>query len=376
MKKVLITGGAGFIGSHTADLLLKSGYQVRILDNLSPPVHRVGGSWPAYLDPKIEKIKGDVRYPAHLLKALKGVSAVIHLAAFQDLVPQFSKFFRTNATSTALIYELIVKHKLPIERVVVASSQFVYGEGRAKCSVHGEIQAKPRKLSRLTSGHWEPTCPICNRETKPLPLLETRADPQNQYSISKYTQELIALRLGRLWGVPSVALRYSIVQGSRQSYRNAYSGVLRLFTLALMQNRPITIYEDGQQLRDYVNVADVAAANLIALEQPKAVGEVYNVGDGRGYTVMEFAKVVAKVLGKKFDYKMPGSFRVGDTRHSVSDIAKLKKLGWRPTKTPEQSVTEYYHWLRGEKLDQDYLKLAEQQLKKLGTVRQASIKNS
>jgi len=366
--KVLVTGGAGFIGSHTVDLLLQNGYEVRILDNLSEPVHaeRV---WPDYIPSAAEKVLGDVRERKDWEKALEGVGFVIHLAAYQDLLPNYSKFFEVNTVGTALLYEIIVEKKLPIKKIVVASSQFVYGEGKYTCEKDGIVYAPSRQVENLEKGRWEPHCPVCGGEIKPELLTEDYANPHNQYSISKYSQELIGLSLGQLNNIPTVALRYSIVQGPRQSFRNAYSGVLRIFTLKNLNNEPASIYEDGQQLRDYVNVEDVARANLLVLQDRQADYQVFNVGGGKGYTVWEFAKIVAEATGFKGEPQMTGEFRLGDTHHSVSDISKLKVLGWQPTRTPEDSVREYVDWLKTQKLDKDYTEEAETKMRELGTLR-------
>ena len=220
-------------------------------------------------------------------------------------------------------------------------------------------------------GQWEPTCPHCGGAIAPLPLLEAHASPQNQYSISKYSQELMAIALGRQHGVPSVAMRYSIVQGPRQSFRNAYSGVLRIFTLQMMTGRPPSIFEDGCQLRDYVNVKDVARANLLVMERDEANFEVFNVGGGRGYTVLELAQIVADELGVTLDARPSGEYRTGDSRHSVSDISKLERLGWQPTKTPRDSVREYVAWIRQQQLDKDYAAEALDTLRKTGVLKKA-----
>ncbi|MBM3859906.1 MAG: NAD-dependent epimerase/dehydratase family protein [Verrucomicrobia bacterium] len=369
--RVLITGGAGFIGSHTADELLAAGYEVRLLDNLTPPVHDGSGTWPAWLPKEAERILGDVRNADDWRKALRGVDAVVHLAAYQDLLPNFSQFFHVNSVGTSLLYEIIVADKLPIRKVVVASSQFVYGEGRYQCEKDGEVFPDGRDPQRLAKGFWEPVCPVCGGAIKPLPLLETHANPKNQYSIAKYSQELMAVALGRNYGIPSVALRYSIVQGPRQSYRNAYSGVLRVFTLSNLAGRAAPVFEDGGQLRDYVNVGDVARANRLALENDAANYQVFNAGGGRGYTVIEFAGIVAETAIATLPPGVTGEYRVGDTRHSVSDIAKLQRLGWQPTKSPRDSVREYIEWIRGENVDRDYAAEALAALRQSGALRKA-----
>jgi dTDP-L-rhamnose 4-epimerase len=370
--RALVTGGAGFIGSHTADELLRADYEVRVLDKLAPPVHRSANEWPDWLSKDVERIFGDVRNRDDWHKALQGVDVVFHLAAFQDLLPNFSQFFHVNSVGTALLYEVIVAEKLPVRKVVVASTQFVYGEGRYQCAKDGEVFPDGRDPQRLAKSLWEPVCPKCDGVIRPLPLLETHANPKNQYSIAKYSQELMAIALGRNYSIPSVALRYSIVQGPHQSFRNAYSGVLRIFTLQMMNGRAPSVFEDGKQLRDYVNVSDVARANLLALEHDEANYEVFNVGGGQGYTVLEFAQIVAEALNKEFNPSVAGEYRVGDTRHSVSDISKLQQLGWQPTKTPRDSVRDYTEWIRQQELDKDYAAEALATLRKTGALRKAS----
>lgn len=364
---VLVSGGAGFIGSHTCDLLLKKGYRVRIIDNLSPKTHN--GKWPEYLDNRIEKLKGDVLNKKDWEKALKGVSYVIHLAAWMDLMPEFSKFFSINVVGTSNLYEVIVSKKLPIKKVLVASSQFVYGEGKWKCGADGVVYPKNRLDSDLKRGIWDPKCPICGGKVTSLPNTEDHQNPSNQYAISKYTQELMAIKLGRLYGIPSTALRYSIVHGARQSIKNVYSGALRIFTLQLLAGKELSIYEDGNSLRDYVSVYDVARANVLVLESDKANYENFNVGSGKAYTVSELAHMIAKTLGKDKDFKPTGEFRIGDIKHAVSSIAKLEKLGWKVKDKEEDIVKEYVNWAKEQKLDKDYLTIAQSQMRKIGVLR-------
>jgi dTDP-L-rhamnose 4-epimerase len=369
--RALVTGGAGFIGSHTAEELLRAGYDVRVLDNLTLPIHRSADEWPEWLSKDVERVAGDVRNRDDWHKVLRGVDVVLHLAAYQDLLPNFSQFFHVNSVGTALLYELIVAEKLPVRKVVVASSQFVYGEGRYQCAKDGEVFPDGREPQRLEKGLWDPICPVCGGPIKPLSLLETHANPRNQYSIAKYSQELMALALGRNYGIPSATVRYSIVQGPHQSFRNAYSGVLRIFTLEMLKGRQPSVFEDGQQLRDFVNVSDVARANRLVLERDDANYQVFNVGGGRGYTIMEFAGIVADALGVKLTTKPTGEYRVGDTRHSVSDITKLRRLGWQPTKTAHDSAREYVEWIRQQKLDKDYAAEALDTLRKMGALRKS-----
>lgn len=370
MGRVLIIGGAGFIGSHTADELFRRGYRIRILDNLSPKVHF--GRWPDWLKPDYEKILGDARDRRVLAKSLRGVDYVIHLAAQMDYMPDYSSFFDINVTSTALLYEIITAEKIPVRKLIVASSQFVYGEGCWRCPKDGRVFPKPRTNEQLARRQWDPVCPECQGKITPLKFRETHQDPPNPYAISKYTQELIALKIGRLTNIPSVAMRYSIVHGPRQSLKNAYSGALRVFTLQMLTGKPLSIYEDGRQTRDYVSVYDVARANAHVLEDRRADYENFNVGGGKGYTVIDLAKMIAKTLGKRVDLNPCGLFRPGDIRWAVSDISKLKKLGWRPMVSEGETVREYVSWVKKQKWDRDYLIVAERAMKKAGVIRKVS----
>ncbi len=367
--RILVTGGAGFIGSHTVDALLQRGYEVRILDSLERPVHPKGEP-PAYLAPAAELLRGDVTSREDLERALRGVDAVVHLAAYQDYLPDFSKFFRVNAVGTALLYELIVEHELPIRKVVVASSQAVYGEGAHRCPDGRIVYPSMRPEERLRAGRFEIPEPDGDGETSWLWTDESVVNPQNQYALSKYSEEQIAIQLGRRYGIPSVGMRYSIVQGPRQSFYNAYSGACRVFCLSLHVGRVPPIYEDGLQVRDFVNIHDVVDANLRVLEDPRADYEVFNVGGGRAYTVSEFAGIVGEVYGVEVAPEPSGSYRFGDTRHIASDVGKLRGLGWEPRREARESVVEYVEWLRSHRDVDDILAVADRTMRSLGVVRE------
>ncbi len=347
-KKILVTGGAGFIGSHTADLLASKGYKIRIFDLLSPPVHI--GKWPKHLKGKgYELMRGDVRKKKDWEKALKGIDAVYHLAAYQDQRLDFSTFFETNTTSTALLYEVIVEKKLPIKKVVVASSQFVYGDGEYRCAhgSRGTFFPELRSYAQFAKGEWDIKCPHGKPATH-VPFKESqRVLPTNSYGLSKYALEMMAIRLGKTYGIPTTAFRYSIVQGARQSPRNLYSGALRIFVSQALARLPITVYEDGNGTRDFVNVHDVAQANVLALTNKKTDYEVFNVGGGKAHRVISFAKEVKKITGSDSPI-IVGSFRRTDTRHAVSDISKLKSFGWRPRLGTTEAIKEYAEWFKKE----------------------------
>lgn len=350
MKTILITGGAGFIGSHTADAMAKRGWKVRILDNLQKEVH--GGIWPKYLQGKgYELVRGDVRKKQDWLKCLKGVSEVLHLAAYQDQRLDFSTFFETNSVSTALLYECIVENKLPIKKVVLASSQFVYGDGQYKCNREKKVFYAPlRSQKQLDSSQWNIKC-SCGSDSVSIPFTEDQVIlPINSYGLSKKSLEEASLVLGKTYGIPTTCLRYSIVQGERQSPKNIYSGALRIFVSQAVAGIPITVFEDGQSTRDFVSVHDVVAANILALTNHKTDFMVFNVGGGKKYKIVDFAKEVKRITGSKSEILISG-YRRTDTRHAVSDISKLKKFGWGPNFTISDSIKAYVTWYKKEGFD-------------------------
>jgi dTDP-L-rhamnose 4-epimerase len=378
--KVLVTGGAGFIGSHTVDLLLEKGHQVSILDSLAPPVH-VDGQIPDYVPlGDVEFIQGDVRDRSAWEQTLAGVDAVFHLAAYQDYLPDFGKFFHVNGVGTAMLYEVIVEKQLEVKKVVVASSQATYGEAKYRCTSCGQqdgddgnVRYPPlREEAQLRQGEWDVRCPICGEPMEPQWTDEAVVNPHNQYAMSKYTQEMIALNLGKRYGIPSVAMRYSIVQGPRQSFRNAYSGVLRIFTQRVLNGKAPICYEDGQQLRDYVSVYDVARANLLVLENERADYQVFNVGGDRKISVLNYAHLITERAGVHIDPQVPGSYRFGDTRHVFSDVSKLKALDWEPLVPLEEIVDGYVAWAQTQSDFRDYSTEAGERMHELGTVREVA----
>jgi len=433
--RVLVTGGAGFIGSHTVEELLVRDHEVRILDNLQKPVHLKGK--PRYIPQNAEFIFGDVRDKRTMEYALTGVEAVYHFAAYQDYLPDFSTYFHVNSVSTALIYEVIVEKKLPVKKVIVASSQAVMGEGKYKClkceveRLKDKGKSSPREIEKqeeqlidaensiktdmsisdniiisqgkkdkrkekredsggakleewecipdirveeqLVKGEWEHRCPRCGKVMHWQRSSELVIKPQNQYAMSKYAQEMIAINLGRRYNIPSVAMRYSIVQGPRQSFYNAYSGACRIFSLNLFFNRAPTIYEDGRQVRDYVNIDDVVRANILVLEKAEADFQVFNVGGGKPYTVLEFYDIVRQVFERDIEPSLSGYYRYGDTRHIFSDISKLCALGWEPQHSPEKSVRDYRQYLEEQTDIEDILAYAEQQMKEKDVIRRMKV---
>lgn len=361
-RKILVTGGAGFIGSHTIDLLLKKGYQVKILDILQERVHSRGK--PDYIPKEVEFVKGDVANPQDLLNGLTDCDAVIHLAAYQDYLPDFSRFIHTNTESSALLFELILAHSLPIKKIVFASSQSVAGDGKWTCHEHGEFWAEPRPVEQLEKGEWEIKCPKCGKDAKNVLMTVDIARPITTYGISKYGIELLADILGTRYQIPTVCMRYTYVQGPRNSIYNAYSGIARVFAQRIINNKQPILFEDGLGLRDYVSVFDIARANVLVLEDDRANHKVFFAGGGKVYTNLQLANVMLKVFGSTLEPSIPGVFRLGDTRSTVSSIKAIGSLGWKPEVTLEDSMKQYKEYLESlcpieDRSDEAFAKMME-----------------
>src|SRR5229473_2356034 len=341
--RVLVIGGAGFIGSHMVDRFVQEGYQVRVLDSLDSKIHPKGRT--NGLSPKVEFLHGDVTNRSDLLAALRDVDVVSQQAAYQDYMPDFSRFMLVNAVGTSLLYELIVQERLKVKKIIVGSSQAVYGEGQYTCSEHGFFLPVPRSQEQLSRGEWELRCPQCEKQAKPCLLEESQVNPYNQYAVSKLAQEKIALGLGWLHGIPTVALRYSITQGPRQSLFNQYSGVCRIFVGLALKGEPSIVYEDGLQTRDFVHIADVVAANMRVLESDDANFQAFNVGSGKATTVLEYANLVRGKLSTDVQMSLSGEYRRGDNRNSVSKVDKLKTLGWNPKYDLSAILDDFLAWV-------------------------------
>lgn len=351
LKQVLITGGAGFIGSHLGDELLAQGYRVRVLDKLDPQVHGADGRRPDYLDPRIELVVGDVGDSETLLRALQGVDAVYHFAAAVGVgqsMYEVAHYTRVNNLGTAVLLEALIAR--PVQRLVIASSMSLYGEGLYRTR-RGEIQvAGERPIEQLRRGQWELTGeggevlqPAPTPESKPAALASV-------YALSKFDQERLALMIGRAYNIPVVALRFFNVYGPRQALSNPYTGVLAIFASRLLNERRPRIFEDGLQQRDFVSVYDVARACRLALESPAAAGEVFNVGSGQAHTVRDIALRLAKLLGKEhLQPEITGKYRVGDIRHCCADIGKAQRmLGYAPQVRLDDGLGELAAWLESQ----------------------------
>ena len=350
-KKVLITGGAGFIGSHVADELLQNGYSVRVLDVLSPQMHQNNGHRPNYLAPEVELIKGDIRIARDIDQALKGVDVVYHFAAAVGVGQSMYKiadYTSTNNEGTAVLLEALAT--TPIERLVVASSMSIYGEGLYKNNRERLVSPNERSLDQLAARRWE-LFDTDGNELRPIATPESkRPGVPSVYALSKYYQERMCLTVGAAYGIPTVALRFFNVYGTRQALSNPYTGVVAIFASRLLNNQQPLINEDGQQQRDFVSVHDVARACRLALEVSAAAGQVMNIGSGRAITITSVAESLAKMLGKKrLQPSITSRYRKGDIRHCFADISLARHvLGYEPKVRFESGMEEVVEWLAGE----------------------------
>jgi dTDP-L-rhamnose 4-epimerase len=347
--KILITGGAGFIGSHTTDLLINKGFKVRILDNLEPQVH--GNKVPGYLNPEAEFMRGDITNLKTWKKALQDIDAVIHLAAMVGVgqsMYQPLRYLRANTIGTANFYKVLVENeelRKNIQKVIVASSKSIYGEGAYKCSSHGVVYPELRPIEQLRQKDWEVHCPYCNEYVKPVGITEEKpAQNLSVYALSKFDTERLALMYGHAFQIPTIAFRYFNVYGPRQSLSNPYTGVAAIFMSRIKNGNQPIIYEDGKQVRDFVYVEDIARANLMALEKADSV-DVFNVGTGKPTSILEVAETLIEIYDANIEPKITQEFRFGDNRHDFADITKIrKKLGWEPKWSLKRGFEKLVEW--------------------------------
>ncbi|HVJ94708.1 MAG TPA: NAD-dependent epimerase/dehydratase family protein [Labilithrix sp.] len=351
MRSILITGGAGFIGSHLADELLARGYRVRALDNLTPQVHGASGKPPEYLASDVELVVADIRDSSAVTRALEGIDAVVHLAAAVGVgqsMYDVEHYTSVNNVGTAVLMERLIRR--PVERLVVASSMSVYGEGLFRDADGGVCEVPSRTLEQLKRGEWElvdgqkrPLYPAPTPETKSVTL-------ESIYALSKFDQERMCLMLGRAYGIPTVALRFFNVFGTRQALSNPYTGVLAIFASRLLNGGRPLVFEDGNQRRDFVSVHDVARACRLALEKDAAAGMVLNIGSGRSLTVAEIARKLGEVVEKSHLVpQITGQYRMGDVRHCFADISRASSvLGYAPEIGFDRGLSEVAQWLESQ----------------------------
>lgn len=339
-RHVLVTGGNGLVGSNLARALLVAGCRVRVLDR------RDARLWREDID-RIELLRGDLRDPAALAGALDDVDLVFHQAALTPIEAGAEEFLSANAAATGALFERIAAERLPVRKVVVASSLGVYGEGSYCCPVDGVVTPRPRPRAQLERGDWEPRCATCGASLAWAPTREDASiAPVTAYAISKFAAERLALALGERAGVPTVALRYVVVYGPGQALSNSYSSVLATFGGRLERDEPPLLFEDGRQVRDWVFVDDVVRANLFAAEDERLDFAAWNVGSGAPCSVRELAESLGRALGKSVEPQATGRFRVGDTRHLVLDTSRLTRFGWTARVALDEGLGRYAAWLR------------------------------
>jgi len=366
-KRALVTGGAGLIGSHIVDLLLREGWTVRILDNLEPQTHKNGK--PEWVNPAAEFCLGEVQDYATMRAALEDIDVVFHEAAYGGYMPEMAKYVLVNSFGTAQMLEMIRDHALPVRKVVVASSQAVYSEGAAQCAEHGHVVPPLRPAEQLRSGDFSVHCPVCGKATVSVPTPEaTPGGGETVYALTKMDQERLVLLWGKQTGTPTVALRYSCTYGPRQSLFNPYTGVIAIFCTRLLNGQPPVMYEDGGQTRDLCFVEDIARANLLVATTDTLDGLAVNVGSGRATSVRDLAGIIAGQLGIAMEPLARGEFRPGEIRSLISDISRIRTVGYEPQTTLEQGIGRYIEWIQTQGSVEDYFAKAEAGLRAKGIV--------
>ena len=366
-KRALVTGGAGLIGSHVADLLQREGWRVRILDNLEPQTHRRGK--PAWINHEAEFVEGDVTDRETITTALKDIDVVFHQAAYGGYMPEIAKYVRVNSFGTAQMLEVVREKNLPIKKIVVASSQAVYSEGAATCAEHGLVFPEVRPLEQLQRGDWEVHCPICGSVTTTAPTPERApVGGETVYGLTKVDQEKLVLLWGKQIGIPTVALRYSCTYGPRQSIFNPYTGVIAIFCTRLLNNLPPVLFEDGEQTRDFSFVEDIARANLLAAESDHLDGLPVNVGSGVGVSIRKIAEQISDALGIQIAPEVNGEFRPGEMRHLTSGTERIRSAGYAPQVDLATGIRCYLDWIRQQSDVRDYFSEAANILRSKGIV--------
>lgn len=350
MDKVLVTGGAGFIGSHLVDRLVKDGNKVKVLDNFEPQVHQ--GKKPSYLNEGAEYIEGDIRDEAKLKKALKGVDYLFHFAAKVGVgqsMYEIKEYMDSNTFGTSFLLDYIVNKKAPVKKIIVASSMSIYGEGAYVCRKCGPKTPFLREENQFRNKDWEVKCPDCGEPLKDAPTKEDkRLLSTSIYALSKKDQEELCMIVGQSYRIPTVALRFFNVYGPRQSLSNPYTGVCAIFSSRIKNDNAPIVYEDGKQTRDFVDVRDIVEANILAMKNDKADYKSLNVGTGRPNAIIQVAETLIKLYGKKIKPIIVNKFRVGDIRHCYADISEISAMGFKPEYSLGEGLKNLVEWGRNE----------------------------
>src|SRR5947209_2122999 len=366
-KRALVTGGAGLIGSHLADLLRREGWTVRILDNLEPQTHRKGK--PAWVSDETEFIEGDIVDRTTMTAALQDIDVVFHQAAYGGYMPEIAKYVQVNSFGTAQMLEIIREQNLQVKKIVVASSQAVYSEGAGLCPEHGLVFPDVRPVGQLQKGDWAAKCPVCGAVTTSAPTPERApVGGETVYGLTKVDQEKLVLLWGKQIGIPTVALRYSCTYGPRQSIFNPYTGVIAIFCTRLLNDLPPVLYEDGEQTRDFSFVEDIARANLLAATTDKLDGLPVNVGSSKGVPIREVAEQISDALNIRIAPEINREFRPGEMRHLTSGTDRIRAAGYEPQVDLATGIGRYLDWIRGQADVKDYFSEAAEILRSKGIV--------
>jgi dTDP-L-rhamnose 4-epimerase len=374
LQNILITGGAGFIGSRLALSLVAKGHKVRVLDNLAPQIHgEVPESSPLYrsIQGKVEFIRGSVTSRDDLLKVLQGMDTVVHLAAETGTgqsMYAIQHYSDVNIGGTALLLDLIANQPFPIKKIVVASSRAVYGEGKYRCHEHGFVFPSSRSARAMEQGDFSVHCPVCDVSAQ-LVATDEKApvQPGSVYGVTKLTQEQLVLTVGKALGISAIAFRYQNVYGPGQSLSNPYTGILSIFSTRIRNRSGINIFEDGKESRDFVYIDDVVAATAKAVEYEQQIVDVFNVGAGVATDVLTIANTLQRLLGETVPTKVSGQFRVGDIRHNYADLAKVSSvLGFKPTVSIEEGLGRFVDWVKSEQIQVDRYEQSLEELKSKG----------
>ena len=375
MKNILITGGAGFIGSRLCEKLVEKNYKVTILDNLSPQIHREGES---SLFRKVKDIstfiKGDVRNQEDWKKAIKGQDIVVHLAAETGTgqsMYELEKYNDVNIMGTAHLLELLANSNHSIKKMIIASSRAIYGEGKYNCHEHGSQYPSCRKEKDMENGEFNLKCEICNNELSLIATDEnSKIHPSSIYGINKHQQEQMVMLMGEALGISAVAFRYQNVYGPGQSLSNPYTGILSIFSTRILNRNDLDIYEDGLESRDFVYIDDAIDATILGIEKDKANGHVFNVGSGVATTVKEVAESLKKCYNSDINISISRKFRLGDIRHNVADLKKVKDiLGFSPKYDFQKGISKFVSWVKTQNILEDKYEQSVQKLKEKGLIK-------
>ncbi len=375
MKNILITGGAGFIGSNLALALISKGYHITVLDNLSTQIHGKNPELNSMLylsiADKVTFIKGSVTNREDWEKALPNQDAIVHLAAETGTgqsMYEVRRYVDVNIGGTGIMLDYLTNAKHTVKKIVIASSRAIYGEGKYCCSEHGIVYPNVRAGKDMSNGDFNSKCPVCYKDVTLLPTTEdSLIHPTSVYGITKQTQEQLVLTVGESIGIGCVALRYQNVYGPGQSLSNPYTGILSIFSTRIKNGNSINIFEDGAETRDFVYIDDVVNATILGLEKEVANGQVYNVGTGVNIDVITVATTLCRKYGKQVDLNVSGNYRLGDIRHNYADISKIQKeLGFKPIWDFESGIETFTNWVDFQAIQEDRYEESILEMKKKG----------